>query len=327
MGDILSQSEIDELLNALNQGSVDTKEAEPEVHERKIKVLDFKRPNKFAKDHLKTLHIINENFARLVTNFLSGYLRSLVQFEVLSVEEMTYNEFSNSVSNPVALGIIDFNPLPGSVILELSPNVAFSLIDRILGGRGYNMDKLRSFTEIEIAVLERIVIQMLGLMKEPWQNVIDVKPRLDRMETNSQFAQIMSPNEMVALITFNAKIGESEGMINLCIPYQVVESIVSKLSTRFWFSITKNEITDENKHLIEKKIETTKVPLKALLGETTLTVGEILEIQPGDVVQLDTNINSELDIYVGDLIKFKARPGVKTNRISIKITNVIRREE
>lgn len=327
MGDILSQNEIDELLRALNTGEIDVQQMQSTTQEKKIKSHDFRRPSKFAKDHLKTLHIIHENYARLVTNFLSGYLRTLVQVDVISVEPLSYYEFNNSISNPVVLAIVDFTPLTGSIIFEIAPSIAFALIDRILGGKGSSMDRVRGFTEIELAIIERIIIQILNLMRDPWENVISIRPRLEKIETNAQFAQIISPNEIIALVTLSARVGEVEGMINLCIPHMVVEPIVSKLSTKFWFSTIEKETTVETKQNIENKIEQTLVPVKAVLGKTTLSVNDFIEIQPGDVILLDTNINGDLEILVGDILKFYAKPGVKKNKVAVKVTEVVKRED
>lgn len=327
MGDILSQNEIDELLKALNTGEIDVQNISTAPEEKKVRNHDFRRPSKFAKDHIKTLNIIHDNYARLLTNFLSGYLRTLVQVEVISVEAIAYYEFNNSISNPAVLAIVDFSPLSGSIIFEMAPPIAYALIDRILGGKGSPMDKIREFTEVELAIVERIIIQVLNLMREPWENVIAIRPRLEKIETNAQFAQIISANEMVALITLGAKIGDVEGMINICIPHMVVEPIVSKLSTKFWFSNSEKEKTPENKGMIEHKIENTKVPVRAVLGRTTILVNDFLELHPGDVLPLDSSISGNLEILVGDLLKFYGTPGVKRNRVAIKVNEVVKGEE
>lgn len=327
MGDILSQNEIDELLRALTTGDIDVQQIQSTKTEKKIKLHDFKKPPKFANDHKRTLQFINENYARLVQSFLSGYLRSLVQVDVLSVDALQYSEFSNSLANPVVLAIVDFTPLNGSIIFEMDPSIAYSLIDRILGGRGSAMDRVRSFTEIELAILERIIIQILNLMREPWESIISIKPRLEKIETNAQFAQIIHPNEMVALITLNVVVGEVKGMINLCIPHMVVEPIMPKLSTKLWFTNIENEKIEHNKQDIEFKIEHTYVPVRALLGRTVINVSEFLDLQVGDVIPLGTSVNGDLEVLVGDLPKFHAKPGVKKNKVAVKITEVMRREE
>lgn len=327
MGDILSQNEIDELLKALNTGELDLQQMQTNIQEKKIKSHDFRKPSKFAKEHIKTLYNIHEIYARLVTTFLSGYLRTLVQIDVVEVQALPYSEFSNSISNPALLAVVDFSPLSGSIIFEVAPPVAYALVDRILGGKGSSIEKVRGFTEIEIAIVERIIIQILNLLREPWENVVDIRPRLEKIETNAQFAQIVSPTEMVSLITLSAKIGEVEGILNICLPYLVLEPVIPKLSTKLWYSTIQKETTAESKALIETRIRDTKIPVRAVLGNTTISVLDFLELQMGDVIPLDTNINGELNILVGDLLKFKGTPGVRKNKVAIKISEVIRKEE
>ncbi|HHV98996.1 MAG TPA: flagellar motor switch protein FliM [Clostridiaceae bacterium] len=327
MGDILSQNEIDELLKALNAGELNVHEIKNTTQEKKITSHNFRRPSKFAKEHLKTLNIMHDNYARLVTNFLTGYLRTLVQVDVISVETLAYNEFTNSIGNPVVLAVVDFSPLSGSIIFEMDPHIAFALVDRILGGKGEQVEKVRDFTEIELAIIERVVIQILNLLREPWENVAPIRPRLERIETNVQFAQIVSPNEMIALITLNAHIGDAEGMINICIPHMVVEPIVPKLSTKFWFSMVEKENTEEQRASIKKRVENTEVPVKAILGEASILVMDFLELQVGDVIPLDTNVNEDLEIKVGDITKFYAKPGVRKNKLALKITSVVKKED
>ena len=327
MGDILSQNEIDDLLKALSTGEIDAHEMQTTTQEKKVKNHDFKRDSKFAKDHIKTLNIIYDNYARLVTNFLTGYLRTLVQVDVVSVEALPYSDFSNSVSNPVILAIIDFAPMTGSIIFEIEPNISYALVDRILGGRGTSMERVREFTEIELAIIERIIIQILYLMREPWENVISIRPRLDKIETNAQFAQIVAQNETIALITLSARVGDVDGMINICIPHMVVEPIVSKLSTKFWFSTVEKEATPEMKESIENRVENTRVPVKAVLGKSIISVQEFIDLQPGDVLPLDTGVNEDMEIHVGNHLKFYATPGVKKNKVAVKITRVLKKEE
>ncbi len=327
MGDILSQNEIDRLLQQLSTGELDVKEFNMENAQKKVRNHDFRRPSKFAKDHLRTIQIINENYARLLTNFLSGYLRTLVQVDVQTVQAMQYSEFTNSIANPAVLGIINFNPLPGSIIFEINPSIAYSLIDRILGGRGFIMEKMRGFTEIELAILMRIISQMLGLMRDPWENVTTIRPSLDRIETNAQFAQLMSPNEMVVLITFTARIGEVEGLLNLCIPHMTVEPVMSKLSTKLWFSLIEHGSTEESKEAIERKIEESKIPVSAILGRTTISVHDFLMLQPGDVLSLNTNVDGKIEVIVGDMLKFYGKPGARNKRMAVNITDIVREEE
>ncbi|HHY23908.1 MAG TPA: flagellar motor switch protein FliM [Clostridiaceae bacterium] len=327
MGDIMSQNEIDSLLRALGTGELSVQEIKSAADEKKIRTHDFRRPTKFSKEHLKALRSIHENYARLATNFLTAYLRTIIQIDVVEVESLLYADFMASISNPVVLAIIRFAPLEGNIVFEISTNIAFALIDRILGGKGTPAEEVRDFTEIEIAIIERIVVQMLDLIIESWQDVIQITPVLERIETSTHFAHMVSPNEIVALITFNVKMPDTEGMINICIPYITVEPIISKLSTRYWVSTIEKQADSESKELLEARIEKTYVPITTILGETTITVGEFTELQVGDVLPLDTDVNSDLDILVGDLHKFLGKPGIRKNKMSVKITALIGRED
>lgn len=322
MSDILSQNEIDALLNALNTGEVDVDEIKEDKSEKKVKVYDFKSPKKLAKDQLKTLQIIHENFTRTLNTFLSGYLRTYVQAEVISVEELSYYEFSNSIVNPAVLSIIDFYPLEGQIIIDMSSAIAFTLIDRILGGQGRVLEESRSFTEIELTLIRKVIKQLTTLLIDPWENVIEIQPKLDKIETNSQFAQIVSPNETTALITLHLKIGDIQGYLNICIPHIVIEPILPKLSTKFWFSSINKQATEKDKNILEKRLTNSSVDVAVELGHTYITVKDFLELQLGDVIVLDNNPNRELEIKVGTRHKYFGAPGTIKNNVAVKITRV-----
>ena len=320
----MSQNEIDSLLNALSTGEVDVEEIKGSDEDKKIIAYDFRSPKKLAKDQLKTLQIIHDNFCRALNTFLAGYLRSYVHSEVLSVEELSYYEFSNSIANPSVLSIIDFNPLEGQIVMDLSPTVSFAFIDRILGGTGKLFDEKRTFTEIEATLIKKLVKQIMDLSIEPWANVIELTPRLDKIEYNSQFVQIISPNETVALITLSIKIGDVEGMINLCIPHIVIEPILGKLSTKFWFSKVSKEITETEKSTLRKKLEKGKLRVTAILGRTEITVKDFLGLQIGDVIKLDNVAKDEIEIKVGEKQKYFGLPGTVKNNLSVRVTKIDR---
>ena len=230
MGEVLSQNEIDSLLKALSSGELDVDEIKDD-NEKQVKNYDFARPAKFSKEHLRTLEIIFEHYGRLLSTNLPVYLRKNVQVEVMSSEAVTYSEFANALSNPVLLGIVNFAPLNNNIIIEIAENVGFTIVDRMLGGQGAPLDKAREFSEIELLLIERIYNVCVNLLVEPWASVCELTPRLERIETNSQYAQIISPTEMIALITLNIKIGNVEGLINICLPYITLESVVDKMNS------------------------------------------------------------------------------------------------
>ena len=217
MGEVLSQNEIDSLLAALSTGELDAEEIS-KTDEKQVRNYDFARPAKFSKEHLRTLEIIYEHYGRLLSTNLPLYLRKSVQISVASSETVVFSEFSNALSNPVILGIVNFSPLQGQIILELAPNLGFAMIDRMLGGQGVPIDKERDFSDIELVILNKIMTICMTLMRDPWKNVVDIEPFLERIETNPQFAQIIAPNDMIAIVTLNIKIGDVEGSGSNCVP-------------------------------------------------------------------------------------------------------------
>lgn len=325
MGEVLSQDEIDNLLKALSTGELDADEYK-ENNTQQVKNYDFARPAKFSKEHLRTLEIIFEHYGRLLYTNLPAYLRKNVQVEVVNSEAVAYSEFSNALSNPVLLGIVNFLPLNGNIILELAPNLGYAIIDRLLGGMGSTIEKKREFTEIEITIIERILSICVDLLREPWQNVVQLEPRLERIETNSQFAQIISPSEMIAIVTLNLKIGDVEGLMNICLPFLTLEEVMDKLNTKYWYS-TMQEV-DDNYYGddIETLISKAAVPIKAVLGTSTISVNDFMNLQKGDIIKLNSGIEEELDVYVGNIKKFKALPGAASDDYAVRITSIIREE-
>ncbi|MBQ2901949.1 MAG: flagellar motor switch protein FliM [Agathobacter sp.] len=326
MGDVLSQNEIDALLNALSSGELDVDEIK-ENGEKQVKDYDFARPSKFSKEHLRTLEIIFEHYGRLLSTNLPVYLRKNVQIEVMNSEAVTYQEFSNALSNPVLLGIVNFAPLQGSIIIEMATNLGYAIVDRMLGGKGESLEKMREYSEIELLILERIFVVCVNLLHEPWQNVVEIHPRLERIETNSQYAQIISPSEMIAIITINVKIGDVEGLMNVCLPYITVEDVIDKLNTKYWYANMQQYDETDYADAIEVLIRKAQIPLKAVLGSSTISVSDFSMLQVGDIIRLDRKAEEELDVYVGNIRKFTALPGASGDNYAVRVTEVIREEQ
>ena len=326
MGDVLSQNEIDSLLAALSSGELDVDEIK-ESGEKQVKDYDFARPSKFSKEHLRTLEIIFEHYGRLLSTNLPVYLRKNVQIEVMNSEAVTYQEFTNALSNPVLLGIVNFAPLQGSIIIEMATNLGYAMVDRMLGGKGDPIDKVREFSEIELLIIERIMVVCVNLLHDPWSNVLDVQPRLERIETNSQYAQIISPSEMIAIITINVKIGDVEGLMNICLPYLVLEDVIDKLNTKYWYANMQQYDETNYADAIEVLIRKAQIPVKAVLGNSTISVSDFSMLQIGDIIRLDRNVEEELDVYVGNIKKFSALPGASGDNYAVRVTEVIREEQ
>lgn len=322
MSEILSQSEIDALLTALTTGEINAEEIKKEEVKSKVKVYDFRRPKKFSKEQLRSLTMIHENFARLFSNYLSAHLRSIVQVGVISVEQLSYAEFTSAVPTPTNLVIFAMPPLKGTAVLEINPSIAFALVDRLLGGPGNTIDKPRELTEIEQSIINRIIRKFLEFLTESWKSLVDIVPQVEGSETNSQFVQIVSPNETVALITFSIQLGNANGMANLCIPFLAFEPILDKLSARLWFAESHTGGRPVQLEELRYRVGKARVPVVVGLGETTISIREFLGLKVGDCLQLETRVDGDLPVYVGNRLKFYGRPGLVNNKLSIQITQV-----
>ncbi len=326
MGEVLSQSEIDNLLAALSTGELDMDQMQ-DTKEKQVKNYDFKRPAKFSKEHLRTLEIIFEHYGRLLSTNLPVYFRKNIQVNVASSEAATFSEFTNSLSNPVILGVVNFQPLGGNIIIELATNLGFAMIDRMLGGAGVPLEKSRDFSEIELTIVEKIMVVCMQLLREPWKNVVDVNPVMERIETNSQFAQVIAPSDMIAIVTLNVKIGDVEGFMNICLPYFTLEDIMDRLNTKYWYSTLQQEDDEDYQEHIEALIKRVDVPVKAVLGKSNVSVNDFVNLQVGDIIRLDSRIDEELLLYVGNMKKFTALPGSNKDNYAVRITSVIREGE
>ncbi|MBQ3852694.1 MAG: flagellar motor switch protein FliM [Lachnospiraceae bacterium] len=326
MGEILSQNEIDALLNQLSTGELDV-ESISNAEEKPVKDYDFSRPTKFSKEHLRTLEIIFEHYGRLISTNLPVILRKNAQVTVASSETVTFSEFTNALSNPSILGIVAFEPLGGNIIIDLATNIAFAMIDRMLGGEGNPLDKTREFSDIELSILQKIMVMLTQLLRDPWKNVLEVSPVLTRLETNPQFAQIIAPGEMIAVVTLNIKIGDVEGFMNMCLPFITLEDVMDRLNTKFWYSTMQENKDEFAKDNIEAMLKRVIIPVKAVLGTSKITVNDFMNLQVGDCIRLDAKVDSDMNIFVGNIKKFTALPGASDDQYAVRVTSVIREEE
>ncbi|MCG3083986.1 flagellar motor switch protein FliM [Anoxybacillus sp. LAT_31] len=326
-GEVLSQSEIDALLAALSAGEMDADELKKEEAEKKVKVYDFKRALRFSKDQIRSLTRIHENFARLLTTFFSAQLRTYVQISVASADQLPYEEFIRSIPKMTILTVFEVPPLDGRVLLEVNPNIAYAMLDRVLGGRGVSLNKIENLTEIETKIMSSLFEKAFSNLREAWESVADIDPMLTDFEVNPQFLQMVSPNETVVVISLNTQIGDTSGMINICIPHVVLEPIIPKLSVHYWMQTQKKAREPEEVATLQKRLKQTKVPMIAELGTSTISIQEFLQLSVGDVIQLDQTVRDPLVIKVGDVPKFIGQPGKMNKRLAIQILDVIKGED
>ena len=325
MNEVLSQDDIDQLLTAISTGDSDN--FKPVSDTRKIKLYDFKRPDKFSKEQIRTVSVMHETFARLTTTSLSAQLRTLVQVHVASVDQLTYEEFTRSIPSPTTLAVINMDPLKGNAVLEIDPSITFSMIDRLFGGKGVTSmtnNKVRELTDIDQSVMEGIIVRILANMREAWTQVIDLRPRLGQIETNPQFAQIVPPSEMAVLVTLETKFAEVEGMINFCIPYLTIEPIISKLSSQYWFSSVRRSSTTQYLGTLKEKLATVDMDVVAEIGSIQLPIRDVLSLQKGDIVRLSNiRVGEPITLSVGNKQKFYCQPGVVGKKMAVQVIGKI----
>jgi len=327
MADSLSQDEIDSLLGAFDTGEVDVEEMRKEDSEHKIKLYDFERPMKFSKDQIRTFQMLNENFARSLSTYLSGRLRYYVDVNLGPIDQITYGEFLKSLSNPTFMTIFTGNSLSGSGILEVNLGVIFGMIDRILGGIGETVAKPRTLTEIEINIVRREAMRFLTLLRDAWVNVMDFVPEIENIESNPQFVQIAPQNEMALLVTLEIVIGNVEGFLNVCFPSSVIEPFSDNMTNQMWFASAMHKKQSELRPVIRKNLDRTPIELAVNLGKTHLTLSDLLYLEVGDVIRLDRYKDEEVDVCIGDKPRFKGLPGKKRDKKAIRITSIVKQDD
>lgn len=307
MADVLNQAEIDKLLGALASGEVS---ASPEKTEKAVKTYNFRRPNKFNRDQIRAVQMLHESFARYLTSALSTMTRSMVSVEVANVEQVPYEEFVRSVLSPTTLAILDVIPLDGKAILEINQLLMFSLIDRMLGGRGLPIDSAREFTDLERVIVDRILFRILIELDDSWKTIDEgVHFKLFGKESNPFFVQIVPKAEMVLLVNIKAQVGVVEGRMNLCLPFHTLEPIMERFNPQEWFVAKDKNFSEEDRTKFTSKIRNVVVDLTAELASTTLSLEEISTLSPGDVINLGTPITEPGIMSVGPIPKFRINFG------------------
>ncbi|MDR1736013.1 MAG: flagellar motor switch protein FliM [Oscillospiraceae bacterium] len=330
MSDVLSQAEIDALLSKFDAGEMEI-ETDNANSGLKVKGYDFRTANRFHKEQIRTLEILYDTFARLLSNYLSGTMRVMATADVVGIEELKYQEFINALPAPVILAILRQPPLIGPILFEISPDIAYSMISRLLGGQpSISAGNAREFTEIELVLVERILRQFMPLFVEGWSKVIKTSISLDRIETSPQFAQIVASNETVAIVSINVKLADTEGMVNVCLPHLALEPVSNQLTTKFMYqsgeTSKKQEELERDREDIKTRIERTPLDVTAVFNTTSAMVRDVLGLAVGDVLRLDHALAEPMTVMVGHLPKFKASLGIKEKRYAVKISDVLKED-
>lgn len=359
MGDILSQDEIDALLSAVSDGDgvddfgsdamdfaepavssapvapvyapesssgsgsfYDDEDDDDDLGDRVLSLYDFRRPDRVSKDQMRTIQNMHEGYARIFSTSLTNYLRTFVEIEVVSVDQLTYSEFIMSISNPSCIHLFKMDPIDVSAIFEMNPSLVFFIIDRLFGGQGRVSEHNRELTRIEQNVIRSIVGRALDDLAGVWEHMGEFSPKITDYETNPMFVQIAPPGETVILITFEVHMLKSSGLMSICFPHMIIEQVFANLSGESWMT-TQAQVTEETIELMEEEIQDLTVPLSVLIGNTSLTIRDLLQLETDDIICLDKSQDSDLIVQIGGKSKMAGKSGVVGRKKAVKITEIL----
>ncbi|HEY8490790.1 MAG TPA: flagellar motor switch protein FliM [Dehalococcoidia bacterium] len=329
---ILSQWEIDALLKSLPEEEGESGRLSPSrpavSADRSIKPYDFRRPDKFSKDQIRTLLALHQGFARLVSTALSSQLRSVATVKLSSIDQSLYEEYVQQLPTPTVIYVVSMEPMPGTILVEFSMDLAMVSIDRLLGGAGRLLDQPHEITDIEITLLRTLSRSFLGSLTEAWENVATIKPKLQDIAFGSQMVQVASANDVCIVVLFEVHVGEVMGGMSICLPYVVLEGLLPKLTNQaILVSGQRKAPTRADKEALQWNLKRAEVTLSVCLGSAEVTTRELLELQVGDVLRLEAPVSRPLDVTVIGQTKFRGYPGLLGSRLAVRVSEVLPLEE
>ena len=325
MSKTLSQWEIDALLNSLGNEESGTHHGSgtPQPQDRTVKLYDFRRPDKFSKEHIRALQNIHETYARVTGSSLSSYLRAGTTVQLSSIEQVVYDEYIHQLTNPTLVNLVELQPLAGRIVVEMNMHLGQAMLDRLMGGTGQVMARRGEFTDIEMALLRSVGTALIAGLKEGWSAIADLQPVLVETVLNAEFVQAALPSDMAALLLFEMRTLGTSGTISICIPHPVIEPLMDRLTTQAWFSSGSRKADSEDDRLkLTDRLQHANLPLLVELGSATITVAELLELRTGDVIRLDRSVEADLPILAGKRARFLGRPGTLGGNRAIQVTGL-----
>lgn len=336
MSEILSQAEIEALLASL---SADEPESGASASlmtpstagafgaNRKAiayEVYDFRRPDKFSRDQLRTLQMVFETFARLSATNLATYLRVPVHIDLISLEQIPYEDYLRSLKQSAFI-VFSAPPLSGESVLEMEFSLVFTLLDRLLGGVGRPVER-NAFTDVEKPLVMALAERVLMAFRSAWESIIQLEPHVESLETSAQFVQIAPPSDIVITVLMEARVGDRRDAMSLCVPHMVIKPITPRLSSQNWVASAGKRTTPHIRQALTQHLNHTFMQCTARLGRTTLRMRDLLALKVGDTLVLDTEVNGKIDLLVEDKVKFRGKPAVRNRKLVISITDVVKEE-
>jgi flagellar motor switch protein FliM len=341
MSEILDQSEVDALLAALDSGALPDATANAEAGrsadssggnrittELDVRDYDFRRPERVSKDQMRSLRSMHDAFARNLGASLSGFLRTIIEVNVASIEQLTFSEFIHALPNPTCFNLIEAPPLEGQMCLELSPMIIYPIMDRLLGGSDAELFiPQRPLTTIELRLVRRITDRALSCLNESWSELAQVDFTLTDTESNPHLVQIVAPNEVVVVMGFEIKMGNRAGTMSLCIPFNVIEPVIGKLASQNWFMYSRRKAPEDQTGKLQQSLKHARLELQTYLAETQITMNDLLNLQPGDIIQTGKPSSRELVMRIEGKNKFAGRIGQHKGVRSFRITREAQPDE
>ncbi|HDP69624.1 MAG TPA: flagellar motor switch protein FliM [Actinobacteria bacterium] len=324
MAGALTQDEINALLTGVTREEEGVTNVTSEGRLKQVRIYDFRHPDKFSKAHLNAIENIHQNLARKIGAALMIYLRQNISFVLASVEQTSFDDYVTTLSTPTTLVVFSLSPLSGNAVLDLSPTLTFMFYDRLLGGAGMVLEENRELTDIERSVVGGITQKILNVFQEAWAGIQQFDIKIEVIETNPQLVQIVPPNEIVINIVFEVRMGETTGTMSICLPYLTLEPVIPKLTRRAWFS-TKSQrksADEKEREKIEKNLNKVSLPVVVELGVAEISIGDLIDLKPGDAIQLDTHTDEEVKIKIGNSVKFYGKPGILGRKLAVKTVSV-----
>ena len=325
MAEVLSQSQIDALLNAARSGEMDLTASAENKSEKKYRKYDFNSPRKFTKDRLKMISGIFENYTRVINSRINGLLHTTCEIEVESVEEQRYYEFSNALSDGDVLALADIELSDGSptddapVLFHYSTSLMLNIMDRLMGGEGEEAAQAPdgyNFTDLELRLYENVVRDMIHILGGSWENYIDLEFKLRRVETNPTLVQLIGLDETVVIVGINIRFSNTSGGMGICLPGMRLTNIFARIAALNQIGRGSGE---DNAEEIMGILRDSSLELTAELGRTTVKLQDIYFLSEGDVLDLGRPADQPIYLYVGGKPWFDGKLGTQNNAMAVKI--------
>lgn len=334
----LSRNDVENLLKSLDETAASSSAPTPASSVKlegkkggpKNRVLnyDFKRPERVGKEQMRSLQSLHDGFARNFGASLSAMLRSIIEVRLISVDQLTYSEFVYSLEIPTCFNLLKPMPLEGNWVLDISPSLLYPIIDRMLGGSvSSEAIPKRPLSEIELRLAARITTVFLKELQDAWRNVLEMDLQVERVESNPQLVQIVPPNEVVVMVSFELVMGAIRGTINLCIPFNTIERVGSKLSSNSWIGYATARTNEQSVKQISSRLDGSIADMVVTLARSSITTAELFGLEVGDIISTEKDIHHPLEVEIANRVKFMASAGSYKGRKAIKIEQVVGKSE